>query len=351
MNKKSDSEKDVIPPMRKNVSHAPHVVILGAGASLAAFPKGDKNGIKLPLMNSLANAINLQEILPAQYLPLLNNFEHLYSTLSKDPAATKAKRVIEDKVYQYFYDLEIPDTPTLYDYLILSLREKDIIATFNWDPLLLKCLRRHENVKRLPKVVFLHGNVAVGLCMDCKVIGFSYNKICHRCYKPFQPMKLLYPIDKKDYSADISINGEWEELKWYLQHALYTTIFGYSAPASDVEAKELMLKAAAANKSKVFSEIEIIDIKPEDEVEENWDTFFYKNHYRIIEKFQQSYLWYHPRRSCDAFFSAYLMNTPWSDNPFPKFKSISEMHDWIKPLLNDEEKVVDDKTGFTYKAK
>lgn len=180
MTKKTDTEKDVIPPMRKNVSHAPHVVILGAGASLASFPKGDKKGIKLPLMNSLANAINLQEIIPQQYLPLLGNFEHLYSAITKDPAAAEVKEIIENKVYQYFYDLEIPDTPTLYDYLILSLREKDIIATFNWDPLLLKCLRRHEKVKNLPKVVFLHGNVGVGLCMDCKVIGYSYNKICHR---------------------------------------------------------------------------------------------------------------------------------------------------------------------------
>ncbi|MDZ4810870.1 MAG: hypothetical protein SGI96_21755 [Bacteroidota bacterium] len=351
MTKKSNVEKDVIPPMRKNVSQAPHVVILGAGASLAAFPKGDKSGNKLPLMNSLAKAINLQEIIPEQYFPLLNNFENLYSAIAKDPTETEVKAIIENKVYQYFYELELPDTPTLYDYLILSLREKDIIATFNWDPLLLKCLRRHENVKRLPKVVFLHGNVAVGLCMNCKIIGYSYNRICHRCYKPFEPMKLLYPIDKKDYSTDISINGEWEELKWYLQHALYTTIFGYSAPASDVEAKELMLKAAASNKSKVFSEIEIIDIKPEDEVEENWDPFFYKNHYSIVDKFQQSYLWYHPRRSCDAFFSAYLMNTPWSDNPFPKFKSISEMHNWLKPLLDDEEKVSDGNAGFTYKAK
>lgn len=179
MPKKTDFEKDLIPPMRKNVSHAPHVVILGAGASLAAFPKGDRNGVKLPLMNSLAGAINLHEIIPPQYYSLLHDFEKLYSTIIKDVSASDIKTIIEDRVYKYFYDLEIPDTPTLYDYLILSLREKDIIATFNWDPLLLKCLRRHEKIKRLPKVVFLHGNVGVGVCMDCKVIGYSYNKICH----------------------------------------------------------------------------------------------------------------------------------------------------------------------------
>ncbi|HSC54245.1 MAG TPA: hypothetical protein VLC98_11505 [Phnomibacter sp.] len=343
--------KDVIPPMRKNVSLSPHVVILGAGASLAAFPEGDKNGIRLPLMNSLVDALQLEELIPKQYSPFLSDFEKLYSSIANDSSQYELKQIIENKVYQYFYDLEIPDTPTLYDYLILSLREKDIIATFNWDPLLLKCLRRHSAIKRLPKVVFLHGNVAVGLCKDCKIIGYNYNRICHHCYKPFQPMKLLYPIEKKNYSADASINGEWEELKWYLKHSLYTTVFGYSAPASDVDAKKLMLDALNANKSKVFYELEIIDIKPEDTVEENWEDFLYKSHYGIIEKCQDSYLWQHPRRSCDAFFSAYLMNTPWHDNPFPKFKSISEMHKWIKPLLDDEEIAEKNNTGFTYKAR
>jgi len=344
-------EKDVIPPMKKNISYSPHVVILGAGASKATFPKGDKNGNLLPLMNSLAGVLRLHEILPAQYSALLNDFEKLYSVISKDTSQSELKNVIEDRVYQYFYDLEIPDTPTLYDYLILSLREKDIIATFNWDPLLLKCLRRHHKIKNLPKIVFLHGNVAVGVCRNCKLLGYNYNLVCHRCNKQFDPMKLLYPVDKKDYSSDISINGEWEQIKWYLEHGFFTTIFGYSAPDSDIDAKNLMLKAVKANRSRVFSEFEIIDIQSEKEVEANWDNFFYKTHFRVIDNLRKSYLWYHPRRSCDAFASAYLMNTPWSYNPFPEFNSITEMHDWLEPLLKDEEKVEAGKSGFTYKAK
>ena len=39
--------------IKENYNHHPHVVILGAGASLAAFPDGDKNGRKLPLMNDI----------------------------------------------------------------------------------------------------------------------------------------------------------------------------------------------------------------------------------------------------------------------------------------------------------
>lgn len=342
---------DVIPAHRQNVVYSPHVVILGAGASLAAFPNGDKNNVRLPLMNSLADTLKIREIIPSGYIRHLQDFEKLYGSIANDPSAYDIKTTIEQRVYDYFYHLEIPETPTLYDYLLLSLRKKDIIATFNWDPLLLKCMRRHEKIKKLPEVVFLHGNVAVGVCEDCKILGYSYNRICHRCYKPFSPMKLLYPVEKKDYSADVSINGEWEKLKWYLQHALYTTIFGYGAPDSDIDAKNLLLQAMNKNKSKVFYEVEVIDIMPDTELEDKWRNFFYKTHYRIINKFQKSYLWWHPRRSCDAFFSAYMMNTPWSDNPFPEFKSIDEMHNWIMPLIKDEEKVEKNNSRFIYKAK
>ena len=45
-------------------------------------------------------------------------------------------REIETRVDEYFADLELPGHPTIYDRLVLSLREKDLIATFNWDPFL-----------------------------------------------------------------------------------------------------------------------------------------------------------------------------------------------------------------------
>jgi hypothetical protein len=38
---------------------SPHVVLLGAGASLAAFPNGDANGNKLPLMNDLIATVGI----------------------------------------------------------------------------------------------------------------------------------------------------------------------------------------------------------------------------------------------------------------------------------------------------
>lgn len=314
----------------------PHLVLLGAGASLASFPNGDRNGIKLPLMNSLVDKLDLYKYIPKHYEKLTDDFEKLYSKLSNDSSLLKTKKIIDKKVYEYFYDMEIPDKPTLYDYLILSLRKKDLIATFNWDPLLLKTMRRHSSIENLPNVVFLHGNVAVGICENCNIKGYKYNTICHHCREPYSEMKLLYPVENKNYSEDKSISEEWNILSEYFKISLYVTIFGYSAPISDIDAKKLMLDASMENKSREFYELELIDIKTEEEVEETWNDFIYSHHYSIIDNFKKSYLWYHPRRSTDAFFDAYLMNNPWEENPFPEFNDIYEMHQWIEPMLREE---------------
>ncbi len=39
----------------------PHIVILGAGASVATFPNGDANGNIIPLMNNLIELLGLNE--------------------------------------------------------------------------------------------------------------------------------------------------------------------------------------------------------------------------------------------------------------------------------------------------
>tara|TARA_R110002050_G_scaffold71771_2_gene154348 strand:+ start:6602 stop:7600 length:999 start_codon:yes stop_codon:yes gene_type:complete len=327
------NKKSVLPDKRMS-----HLVLLGAGASLASFPNGDKNGFKLPLMNSLVDELDLYKFIPKKYENLITDFEKLYSQLSLDNTATVAKKEIDKKVYEYFYDMEIPDKPTLYDYLILSLRKKDLIATFNWDPLLLKTMRRHSSIKNLPNMAFLHGNVAVGICNKCNIKGFKYNVICHHCRRPYSDMKLLYSVENKNYSSNVSIEEEWKILREYFKISLYVTIFGYSAPVSDFDAKKLMLDAPMENKSRNFYELEIIDIKSKEEVEGTWYDFIHSHHYSVIDSFKKSYLWHHPRRSTDAFFDAYLMNSPWDENPFPEFNDVYEMHKWIEPLLRAEEK-------------
>lgn len=100
-----------------------------------------------------------------------------------------------------------------------------------------------------------------------------------------------------------------------------------------------MLDACLKNRSREFYELEIIDIKSEDEIEETWEEFIYSHHYSIMKSLKDSYLWFHPRRSTDAFFDAYLMNNPWEETPFPEFNDIYEMHKWLEPLVQEENKI------------
>ena len=41
----------------------PHVVLLGAGASRAAFPNGDRSGRRIPLMNDLVKVVGLSPLI------------------------------------------------------------------------------------------------------------------------------------------------------------------------------------------------------------------------------------------------------------------------------------------------
>ena len=335
----------------KNVNNSPHVVLLGAGASLASFKEGDANKKLLPLMNNLIDVLGLNKFLRENGIKYEGrNFEGLYNELSLKKNKYKSViEIIDEKIFEYFSKLKIPEKPTIYDYLILSLREKDVIATFNWDPLLLQAYVRNNITKNLPKLAFLHGNVGMGVCTEDKILGHIWNR-CSKCKKQLNPTKLLYPIKKKNYSINSIVKDQWDLLKNHLKYAYMFTIFGYSAPSTDVDAKELMLNVWKENKSLKLAEVEIIDIKPTIELEKTWDSFTFSHHYQIQNSFFDSYLAKFPRRSCDAFAAQTLICKPWYENNYPKFDNIKELHNWLKPLLDDEEEYKKSKTPFKYKT-
>ncbi|WP_342533324.1 hypothetical protein MHB40_20365 [Lysinibacillus sp. FSL K6-0057] len=104
---------------------------------------------------------------------------------------------LENRIYDYFNKFEIPDEPTIYDFLILSLTNKDLIATFNWDPLLTQAYQRCSNITRnLPELVFLHGTVSLGICYKDKSAGLI-DECCSKCRNPFEKIPLLYPVREK----------------------------------------------------------------------------------------------------------------------------------------------------------
>jgi len=131
-------------------------VILGAGASIAACPNGDKNGIKLPSMQDFIKILDFEDsINPLKSNFKLMNFEDFYNLLTEKGEYQKIREELERRVYDYFRKIKIPKQPTIYDYLFLSLRKKDIVATFNWDPLIVQAYYRNKNYFELPEVIIV----------------------------------------------------------------------------------------------------------------------------------------------------------------------------------------------------
>lgn len=318
----------------------PHVIILGAGASRQAFPEGDKNGKKLPLMDDLVTTTGLDSILEKQGIRYTNrNFEDIYSDLYGDSGYEYRSGIIESKVWEYFSQLELPRYPTLYDHLVLSLREKDLIATFNWDPLLYRACWRNHQKANLPHVVYLHGNVAVGFCRKDNTMGWIASK-CSKCGNNFIPSKLLYPIKQKDYSLDPFIKVEWETLKKTLSSAYILTIFGYGAPKSDIEAIELMKSAWGDKYQRNLEQIEIIDTKNKKELRDTWNDFIYPGHYDVTNDFYESSIGLFPRRTCEAQWNYDMPKKPvfYPQNPTPKNLGFEELWNWLSPLIAAENK-------------
>lgn len=317
----------------------PHVVILGAGASVAAIPLGDANGRKTSVMNGFIEKLGMRDLLESILLKTeSDNLEDIYSELYERSDCRQVLKVLEERIYNFFSEFKIPDESTVYDFLLLSLREKDVIATFNWDPLLLQAYQRVHNItSKLPKLLFLHGNVLVGLCHEHKRGGLMGN-LCPVCYQKFKPSKLLFPIKNKDYQSDPYITDNWNVIKYYMSKAYVVTIFGYSAPRTDKAAIDLLKEAWGDVKDRNLEEIEIIDIRLEEELYESWEKFIHTHHYKVYQSFFDSVLAKFPRRSCDATFDM-LMNCKFLDGSkgLKEGMSFENLERYFETILQEEE--------------
>jgi hypothetical protein len=314
----------------------PHVVILGAGASYAAFPNGDKNGKKLPLMNNFVETLGIEELVDrADIKTTSNNFEDIYSEIHKDPKLEPLRKELEKEVYNYFKGMVLPDEPTIYDHLVLSLRNKDFIVTFNWDPFLVQAIRRNGKKFKLPRVLFLHGNVEVGYCENGHMMG-NHGDVCHECHQPLTPTSLLYPVAEKNYHLDEFISRQWATLEDLLKHTFMVTIFGYGAPISDIRAVELLKKAWGSTDSRNMEEFEIIDVRDENDLTATWSPFIHSHHYRIENNFYNSWIANHPRRTGEAYLNQFLKAMFIENNPLPKDADFKELWEWYEKLQSVE---------------
>ncbi len=337
-----DHEVSIKEEMESTFMGRPHVLLLGAGASKAALSKGDKNGKPVPILRELADKLDLSKYFPTDLAEFSKtDFESAYSKLH-NRKENESLNKINDVVSGYFSDLELPDEANLYDYLHLTLREKDVIATFNWDPFLMQSRIRlcKLGVTKFPQLFFLHGNVRVGYCSKDKVSGLIGVR-CKRCGIFFKPSNLLYPVENKNYQDGDFIQREWEAIRFFLKGCFMLTIFGYSAPKTDAEAIQLLKDGWGPVNDRNMEQTEVIN-KPgsdHDSLRKTWDDFIHTHHYEIHDSFYESFIAKHPRRSGEAYWNQYYEAKFIADNPVPQgVKDLKELVDWFKPLMRFEDK-------------
>lgn len=209
----------------------------------------------------------------------------------------------------------------------------------------------------MPNIVFLHGNVCIDYCVQHKQIrfincnGYVENNLCRTdkgefqpCNNVREPSKLLYPVGQKDYNQDHFIARQWEILDEYISKAYMFTIFGYSAPVTDIEAKSLMKRAWENNMVRRFSAMHIINRSGEEAAKDTWKEFSlcdtehgqFQVMFSSSKDIRNSMLFNHPRRSCEALREATLQQNPQKENKVPKFQTLKELRWWMMPLIIEE---------------
>ncbi len=103
----------------------------------------------------------------------------------------------------------------------------------------------------------------------------------------FEPTRLLYPVEQKDYTKDKYIATEWERVKYWLGETSTkrVTIFGYGAPKTDVEAVKLLSTAWGTPEKRSMEQFEIIDVSTEIAVVRRWKQFIHSHHYDYMNNY------------------------------------------------------------------
>lgn len=199
---------------------------------------------------------------------------------------------------------------------------------------------RNPNLDGPPNLLFLHGNVRAGYCHKDGVHGVK-GRACSTCRDPMVASELLYPIANKDYAADPMIAKAWKMLRRSLKDAFMVTVFGYSAPKSDAEAVRSLQNAWGTWQDRELEQIEIIDIRDEEELANDWEAFIHTHHYDVHKSLFDSWLMKHPRRSGEAWSNQYLDARFIDDNPVPIGVDLKELAAWFRPLFGAEEQARD----------
>lgn len=311
-----------------------HLVILGAGSTIATIPKGDKNGEFSYTLDNLLNdkcfASFVEKVQALDYQ--IDDVEALCNQLYKEnrPLYDEFVSLVRKK----YASLELPYGFTILDRLVLSLTPNDAIISFNWDDLVIQAYQRMSEYvpeEMLPILAFPHGNAQA--VYDNK--HYTSKRIVTSTSLFDSPLNM--PVDEIDYKSDVFINSQWHILDFFMRNAQMVTFFGYRGPDSDEQDLKHLDELFAKNE--ICDKIEIIDKDQESAVEVA----------KRLERFKMQPNWLYP---CADFWHSTIAKYPrrtlsvldnwnYSVRTSAKEESLAEFLKHIGPLIEEEQKKFD----------
>lgn len=188
--------------------------------------------------------------------------------------------------------------------------------------------------------MFFTWNVEFYICREHKMSGFN-DHFCKICNHKLEPSQLLYPVGNKDYSSDIAIKSQWNLFSNMVTEASILTIFGYSAPTTDLAAKTALLESWEKLGVKHTGLVEVIDIQAREQIEQKWSEFYFKDYnFGYYNKLGDSYLFQYIRQSGYALYMARMQQDPIREIKFPKVSSLEELYQFVRDYDHELSKMV-----------
>jgi hypothetical protein len=292
-------------------------------------------------VHELPTVLELRDILSKEdYKKATVNYEEFFTEIVHRNDKDLIDK-LEQRTWDYFSAIKIQNTITLYDKLVLALRPKDTIISFNWDPLLPYAYRRNGFLRTLPALWFLHGNVLNGYCPEHMRIGWNDDK-CSVCKKPLIRTPLLHPVFEKDYESHSVLSESWRHFDHELMDSYFLTIFGYSAPESDKAARLRIHKMLDKNRRKNLAQLELVDINYDYLIKSTYKELYKTMHVSLFKSINSSWIMQFSKLSCEALYYATLMQEPIHPNPQLETNNLTELQGWAKefddkyPEVHDE---------------
>ena len=153
--------------------------------------------------------------------------------------------------------------------------------------------------------------------------------LCPACSRPFEDVPLLYPVYRKNYSNEFYISESWNLARYFLREAFVLTVFGYSAPESDIDAVNVLKQSWLGRSDRRIEHIEVIDIEPENELRKRWEPFLPTGHLRAISSLEDSWITMYPRRSVEALRRSVYFGDPSEQFPLEFSNALESVKEQI----------------------